>query len=79
MPILNTEMKIDPKILLGHGSGGKLMHDLIKEVFARYFSNGNELPLTDSVVLKTGTERLAFTTDSFVVDPIFFPGGDIAP
>lgn len=69
------------KILLGHGSGGKLMHQLIKE----YFSPAFDLKeLNDSAVVKgselgvRGSEfKFAFTTDSYVVSPIFFPGGNI--
>ncbi len=65
------------KILLGHGSGGKLSHELINNLFVRYFNNPVLNSQTDSAVLETGKDILAFTTDSFVVDPIFFPGGDI--
>jgi len=63
------------KILLGHGSGGKLMHQLIREHFAPEF----HLPsLNDSAVLEgIHNGRIALTTDSYVVSPIFFPGGDI--
>lgn len=69
-------MKQD-KILLGHGSGGRLMHDLIDSLFIRHLSNGREQEQTDSAIVNTGPGKIAFTTDSFVVDPIFFPGGDI--
>lgn len=63
------------RILLGHGSGGTLMHRLIKERFAPEF---DLKALNDSAVL-TGLKKgkIAFTTDSYVVSPIFFPGGDI--
>ena len=64
-------------ILLGHGSGGRLSHDLIKDLFVKYFSNDILDEQTDAAVLKIDSNKLAFTTDSFVVDPIFFPGGDI--
>jgi hydrogenase expression/formation protein HypE len=64
-------------ILLGHGSGGKLSHDLIKELFVKYFSNNILIAQTDAAVVNIATGQIAFTTDSFVVDPIFFPGGDI--
>jgi hydrogenase expression/formation protein HypE len=62
-------------ILLAHGSGGKVMHQLIQDQVAPEF----ELPsLNDAAVLDgTGNGRIAFTTDSYVVSPIFFPGGDI--
>lgn len=65
------------KILLGHGSGGKLSHDLIDELFAKHFSNPVLDQQTDSAVLDISTSKLSFTTDSFVVDPVFFPGGNI--
>ena len=68
---------MNKNILLGHGSGGRLSHDLIKEMFIKYFSNDILDEQTDAAVLKINSERLSFTTDSFVVDPIFFPGGDI--
>jgi hydrogenase expression/formation protein HypE len=62
-------------ISLNHGSGGNLTNNLIKNVFVRRF--GSTEPLTDSAVLKDMGSLLAFTTDSYVVDPIFFPEGDI--
>jgi hydrogenase expression/formation protein HypE len=62
-------------ITLNHGSGGKKAHDLIDDVFVKKF--GMQLPLTDSAVLRKKNFTLAFTTDSYVVDPLFFPGGDI--
>ncbi len=68
---------MDDKILLGYGSGGKLTHELITNLFVKYFKNDILESQTDSAVLKIGADQLAFTTDSFVVDPIFFPGGDI--
>ncbi len=65
------------KILLAHGAGGKLTHDLIKTLFRSKFSNPTLNRMDDSALLKAGGERLAFTTDSFVVNPVIFPGGDI--
>lgn len=65
------------RILLGHGSGGKLMHELIEQVFAPVLLASNGAALNDAAVFRAGGARLAMTTDSFVVDPIFFPGGDI--
>ena len=65
------------KILLGHGSGGRMSHDLIDGLFARYFDNAILRQQSDSAVLELPAQHLAFTTDSFVVDPIFFPGGNI--
>jgi hydrogenase expression/formation protein HypE len=64
-------------ILLGHGSGGKMMHDLIESVFIKHFSNSILNEETDSAILPSGSDQLAFTTDSFVIDPLFFPGGNI--
>jgi hydrogenase expression/formation protein HypE len=64
------------RILMSHGAGGREMAALIEEVFlARYGAPG--LPGDDSATLSFGAQQLAFTTDSFVVDPLFFPGGDI--
>jgi hydrogenase expression/formation protein HypE len=65
------------QILLGHGSGGKLSADLMREVFLPAFKNPVLDKLNDSATLQLNGGRLAFTTDSFVVDPVFFPGGDI--
>ena len=63
------------KILLAHGSGGKLTYQLVKS-FAKKFANLPLSKLDDSAVLRF-KGKLAFTTDSYVVDPIYFPGGDI--
>lgn len=65
------------EVLLGHGSGGKLMSDLIERMFVPAFRNPYLDALDDQAVLDMGGLRLAFTTDSFVVTPRFFPGGDI--
>lgn len=65
------------QVLLGHGSGGKLSHDLISNIFITHFDNPILRQQTDSALLKINTENIAFTTDSYVVDPIFFPGGNI--
>jgi hydrogenase expression/formation protein HypE len=67
----------DKKILLGHGSGGLLSRNLINDIFLHAFSNPALAPLNDQAILEIRTKRLAFTTDSYVVHPIFFPGGDI--
>ncbi|RLD38032.1 MAG: hydrogenase expression/formation protein HypE [Bacteroidetes bacterium] len=64
-------------ILLGHGSGGKLTHDLIEGLFAKYFDNDILRQQSDSAIIPLDGKQVAFTTDSFVVDPLFFPGGDI--
>ena len=68
---------MNKQILLGHGSGGQLSHELISELFVKYFSNDILDLQTDAAVLKVPHDNLAFTTDSFVVDPVFFPGGNI--
>ncbi|MEW6750983.1 MAG: hydrogenase expression/formation protein HypE [Candidatus Latescibacterota bacterium] len=65
------------RILLAHGGGGRLTSQLIEEVFLPAFANPGLAPLHDGAVLEVGGARLAFTTDSFVVQPLFFPGGDI--
>ncbi len=64
------------KILLAHGSGGKLAHDLVEKSFVRALANPLLDKLDDSAVFDI-SGKLAFTTDSYVVSPIFFPGGDI--
>ncbi len=63
------------RITINHGSGYNLTHELISKVFTANF--GMSEPLTDSAVLQSDSSRLAFTTDSYVIDPVFFPGGDI--
>ena len=67
---------MEDKVLLAHGSGGKLSHDLIEKSFIPALANPILNKLDDSAVFELGG-RLAFTTDSFTVSPIFFPGGDI--
>jgi len=64
-------------ITLNHGSGGKITHDLISGLFLKYFKNKTLCNLTDSAVVNSSSEYLSFTTDGYVVDPIFFPGGNI--
>ncbi|MCU0596516.1 MAG: hydrogenase expression/formation protein HypE [Desulfobacterota bacterium] len=67
----------DEKILLAHGSGGKLSHDLVSEILVPRFSNPFLEPLDDSARITNQEGPLAFTTDSYVINPLFFPGGDI--
>jgi hydrogenase expression/formation protein HypE len=72
----------DSRVNLAHGSGGKAMRDLIEDVFLDAFDNPMLAPLEDQAIaplaeLGAHGDRLAFTTDSYVVDPLFFPGGDI--
>ncbi len=64
-------------ILLAHGSGGKLTHQLIEKMFLPQFKNELLAPLHDGAIFTLGGNRFAFSTDSYVVNPIFFPGGDI--
>ncbi len=66
-----------PQILLAHGGGGKLTHELIEQVFVTAFRNDDLAPMHDGAMLTVGGERIAFTTDSYVVHPLFFPGGSI--
>ncbi len=65
------------KILLDHGAGGKVAHELTTELLLPMFSNPLLAQLHDGAVFEAAKGRLAVSTDSFVVDPIFFPGGDI--
>lgn len=71
----------DERITLAHGSGGKATHDLIEGLFLEYLRNPLLERLEDQAVFEIGDRsssvQIAFTTDSFVVNPIFFPGGDI--
>ncbi len=68
---------MDKNILLGHGSGGKMTHSLITELFCKHFDNPLLAQQSDSAILNVNNGKLAFTTDSYVVDPVFFPGGNI--
>jgi hydrogenase expression/formation protein HypE len=68
-------------VLLAHGSGGQLSHELVERVFSRHFDNPILATLNDAALLDALSSvdgaRLAFTTDSYVISPLFFPGGDI--
>ncbi len=66
-----------PTVLLAHGGGGRLTQMLIERMFLPAFHNPTLESLHDGAVLEVGDARLAFSTDSFVVSPLFFPGGDI--
>lgn len=72
VPLTDTD-----HVLLGHGSGGKLTARLIEELIVPAFRNPALERLDDQAILPFGGARLAFTTDSYVITPIFFPGGDI--
>ena len=71
-----TKVK-EERITLAHGAGGKATHTLIESIFLEAFRNPLLEALEDQAVLNISGARLAFTTDSYVVSPIFFPGGDI--
>ncbi len=78
-PVCPVPLQHKDTIVMGHGSGGKMTHDLINQVFRKYFSNavldaGNDFA---SVMLPEGKGRLSISTDAHIVSPIFFPGGDI--
>jgi len=64
-------------ILLGHGSGGKLSAELVRDIFLPAFCNPALARLDDQAIVNVNGSRIALTTDSFVVKPLFFPGGDI--
>src|SRR5208283_421938 len=66
-----------PQVLLAHGGGGTLMQQLIEKMFTVAFGPKPASGLHDSIVLNLPVDKIAFTTDSFVVKPLFFPGGDI--
>ncbi len=72
LPILDYDT-----VQLAHGAGGRLMADLINNVFVKIFDNDILSQMEDQATLKTIDAEIVFTTDSFVVDPIFFPGGNI--
>src|ERR1700754_4376216 len=72
LPITNYK-----EIVLAHGSGGKLSHQLIERLVFPQSANDLREPLHDGAIFSLKGERVAFSTDSFVVSPIFFPGGDI--
>ncbi len=69
-------MQNENRILMGHGSGGKLMNELIYQKIKAIFGE-DSLQLDDSAILDTGGGQIAFTTDTFTITPIFFPGSDI--
>ncbi|HSU57361.1 MAG TPA: hydrogenase expression/formation protein HypE [Candidatus Dormibacteraeota bacterium] len=73
-PVPITEHK---QIVLGHGSGGRLTHRLIQQEILPQFRNAHLEPLHDGAILDLNGVELAFTADSYVVKPLFFPGGDI--
>ncbi len=70
-------LRTHPNIVMGHGGGGKLSAELVEHLFLPAFQNAILENLGDSAALNIGTSRLAFSTDSYVVRPLFFPGGNI--
>ncbi|MCM8785143.1 MAG: hydrogenase expression/formation protein HypE [Candidatus Omnitrophica bacterium] len=74
MHIINMK---ENRIVLSHGSGGKLMHNLIENIFLKSFKNDILDKLYDSGIIEFKDFDICFTTDSYTVDPIFFKGGDI--
>ncbi|APV45424.1 hydrogenase expression/formation protein HypE [Dehalogenimonas formicexedens] len=70
-------MEKSKQVLLAHGSGGKLSQELVRNMFVGELANEALCRMDDSACLDAGDGRLAFTTDSYVVSPIFFPGGNI--
>ena len=66
-----------PSVQMAHGGGGRLTQQLIERMFVPSFANPELEQMHDGALLSTGTERIAFSTDSYVVRPLFFPGGDI--
>jgi hydrogenase expression/formation protein HypE len=67
----------EERITLAHGHGGIASHKLIREAFLSAFSSPELDPLDDAAIIRIPYKKIAFSTDSFVVQPIFFPGGDI--
>jgi hydrogenase expression/formation protein HypE len=72
-----TPLTTRDRVLLGHGSGGKLSAELVRDMFLPAFNNPALAQLNDQAVVSINGARVAITTDSFVVKPLFFPGGDI--
>jgi hydrogenase expression/formation protein HypE len=72
-----TPLIVRDRILLGHGSGGKLSAELTRDIFLPFFRSSILGRLDDQAIVDVNGARLAITTDSFVVKPLFFPGGDI--
>jgi hydrogenase expression/formation protein HypE len=78
-PVCPVPLRHDEQIVLGHGSGGRMTHNLVHDQFYAAFDNAPLLAGDDSAMLEppSGSGRLALTTDSHIVAPLFFPGGDI--
>lgn len=76
-PVCALPLSHNDKIVLGHGSGGRLTHDLISQIFQPHFSNPELDAGNDFAKLIPSHGRIAISTDSHIVKPLFFPGGDI--
>ena len=72
-----TPVDVNAQVLLAHGGGGRLMHQLLERIIVPPIDNPHLASRHDASVVDIGTAKIAFTTDSFVVQPLFFPGGDI--
>ena len=79
MPEKNRTGKniLEEKVLLDHGSGGKVSHAMFSDLILPLFDNPELSKQDDGATLDVAGQKLAFSTDSYVVDPIFFPGGNI--
>ena len=76
-PVCPIPISQYPQVLMAHGGGGRLMHQLIGKMFLAAFRNPLLETQHDSTVVELTGKKLAFTTDSYVVRPLFFPGGDV--
>ncbi len=70
-------LRDSPAIIMGHGGGGALSAELVEHLFLPAFGSAAQAEMGDSAVVRLGSDRLAFSTDSYVVKPMFFPGGSI--
>ena len=71
-------LRDSPTVVMGHGGGGQLSAELVEHLFLPAFADGTAPALADSAVVTLGGARIAFSTDTYVVRPLFFPGGSIA-
>lgn len=69
--------KLPEEVLIGHGSGGSLSRELVRELFVRAFENSHLDTMGDSSIVEMDGNNVTYTTDSYVVDPVIFPGGNI--
>ena len=76
-PVCPLPIERYPAVTLGHGGGGRLTEELIRELFLAAFGDAAPGDLHDGALVDVEPGKLALSTDSFVIDPIFFPGGDI--